>query len=44
MGRVAAAIHDVLPAKVIVENMVNDAVAILERGASLIKVSPSPKL
>lgn len=44
MGRVAAVIHDVLPAKVIVEDMVNDAAAILERGASMVKVSPSAKL
>ncbi|KAF9454358.1 2-nitropropane dioxygenase [Macrolepiota fuliginosa MF-IS2] len=44
MGRVAAMIHEVLPAKVIVESMVDDAAAILERGASLVKVSPKTKL
>lgn len=44
MGRVAALIHEVLPAKVIVDNMVNEAAAILEKNASLVKVSPRTKL
>mgnify|MGYP001336631169 CR=1 FL=1 len=38
MGRVAAVINEVLPAKVIVDNMVNEAAEILQRGASLVKV------
>jgi hypothetical protein len=44
MGRVSALIHDVLPAKVIVDTMVNDAAAILQKNASLVKVSPKAKL
>jgi NAD(P)H-dependent flavin oxidoreductase YrpB (nitropropane dioxygenase family) len=44
MGRISALIHDVLPAKAIVNNMVNEAAEILERNASLVKVSPKPKL
>jgi len=41
-GRVAAMIHDVLPAKEIVETMVNDAARIMQGGAAL--VSPKAKL
>jgi len=44
MGRVSALIHEILPAKVIVDNMVNEAAEILERNASLVKVSPKAKL
>lgn len=44
MGRVAALIHDILPAKVIVESMVNEAAAILEKNGSLVTVSPRTKL
>lgn len=44
MGRVASLIHEVLPAKVIVDDMVNDAARILEQNASLVKVSPPAKL
>jgi len=44
MGRVSALIHDVLPAKVIVDNMVNEAAAILQRNAALVKVAPPAKL
>lgn len=44
MGRVSALIHEILPAKVIVETMVNDAAEIMERNASLVKVSPKTKL
>ena len=40
LGRVAALIHEVLPAKVIVETMVNDAAAIINSNAAKIKVSP----
>lgn len=35
-GRVAAQIHDVLPAKVIVETMVKEASDIMIRNASLV--------
>ena len=42
IGRVAALIHEVLPAKVIVENMVNDAAKILQENAA--KVSVKSKL
>ncbi|KAF9048290.1 2-nitropropane dioxygenase [Hymenopellis radicata] len=38
MGKVAALVNDVLPAKVIVENMVNEAAQILQQNASLVKV------
>ncbi|KAL0954033.1 hypothetical protein HGRIS_005187 [Hohenbuehelia grisea] len=38
MGRVAAVIHDVLPAKVIVDNMIKEASELLQRGASLVSV------
>ncbi|KAK0499997.1 2-nitropropane dioxygenase [Armillaria luteobubalina] len=34
MGTVSALIHDILPAKDIVENMINDAVEIIQRDAS----------
>ena len=44
MGRVSALIDEILPAKVIVDNMVNEAAEILERNASLVKVSPKAKL
>lgn len=42
IGRVAALIHEVLPAKQIVESMVNDAAAILQANAA--KVSVKAKL
>jgi len=42
MGRVSALIDDVLPAKTIVDNMVNEAAEILQRNASLVK--PKAKL
>ena len=38
IGRVAALIHEVLPAKVIVETMVNDAARILTTNAAKVKV------
>ncbi|KAI0074506.1 2-nitropropane dioxygenase [Panus rudis PR-1116 ss-1] len=44
IGRVAALIHDVLPAKTIVENMVNEAAEIIQLNASRVKVSNSAKL
>ncbi|THV02541.1 2-nitropropane dioxygenase [Dendrothele bispora CBS 962.96] len=37
MGRVAALIHDIPPAKDIVENMVNEAATLLQHGNSLVK-------
>lgn len=37
MGRVAALIHDVLPAKTIVDNMVRDAVEQLSKGGSMVQ-------
>ena len=39
IGRVAALIDEVLPAKVIVENMVNDAVHIISANAAKVKVN-----
>ena len=42
IGRVAALINDVLPAKTIVETMVNDAARILQENAA--KVSVKAKL
>ena len=36
IGKVAAQIHEVLPAKTIVENMISDAVQQLQGGSSLI--------
>lgn len=44
MGRVSALIDDVLPAKTIIEKMVEDAANILLHGASLIKVHNKSKL
>ena len=44
MGRVSAVIHEILPAKVIVGNMVDEAAEILEKNASLVKISPKTKL
>jgi hypothetical protein len=41
-GRVAAQIREVLPAKKIIDDMVNDAARILKRNASL--VNPQAKL
>ncbi|KAF5319060.1 hypothetical protein D9611_012658 [Ephemerocybe angulata] len=38
MGRVSSLIHDVLPAKEIVDNMVNDAAKILTSNAALVRV------
>ncbi|ORY07699.1 NPD-domain-containing protein [Basidiobolus meristosporus CBS 931.73] len=38
IGRVAALINEVLPAKVIVDNMVNDAAKLLQNGSELVQV------
>lgn len=43
MGKVAALIHDILPAKEIIDNMVNDAADMLTKGGSLVK-QPRAKL
>ncbi|KAH9479216.1 Putative monooxygenase [Psilocybe cubensis] len=40
MGSVSSVIKDILPAQVIVDNMVRDAAAILQRNAGLVKVGP----
>ena len=44
MGRVAALIDEVLPAKVIVESMVEDAAEMLRRGGLMVKASAKSKL
>ena len=44
IGRVAALIHEVLPAKEIVENMVNDAAKILQENAAKVSVAGKAKL
>lgn len=44
MGNVAALIHDILPARTIIENMVHEAARLLEYGNGLIKVRPTTKL
>ncbi|KAG5652148.1 hypothetical protein H0H81_006132 [Sphagnurus paluster] len=44
IGRVAALIDEVLPAKVIVDRMVEQAADVLTHGASLVKVGASSKL
>ena len=40
MGSIAALIHDVLPAKVIIETMVADAARIMQENASLVSMKP----
>ncbi|CAL1714342.1 unnamed protein product [Somion occarium] len=44
IGRVAALIHDVIPAKDIVEGMVNEAAEIIQNNASRVKVNVPAKL
>jgi len=44
MGRVSAMIHDVLPAKVIVDNMVQEAVQMMQYGNSLISINAKSRL
>ena len=39
MGSVAAVINDILPAKVIIDNMVSQAIEIIQHNTSLVKVS-----
>lgn len=38
IGRVAALIHDILPAQQIVDDMVSDAAKILQQNASLVTI------
>ena len=38
MGRVAAVIHEILPAKTIVENMVREAVEVLRAGGAMVTI------
>jgi len=44
MGRVSSLIHDILPAKVIIDNMVEEAADMLSHGGSLVKIHGKPKL
>lgn len=44
MGKVAAVINDILPAKSIVDSMVEEAVNSLENGNRLVKSVPASKL
>ena len=44
MGSVSALINDVLPAQVIVDNMVEEAARVLQHGSSLVKIAPKSKL
>ena len=44
MGKVAAVINEILPAKFIVDNMVEEAVCALENGSKLVDRAPVPKL
>ena len=37
MGQVSAVINDILPAKKIIDNMVNQAATILQHGSTLVK-------
>ena len=39
MGSVSAVINDILPAKVIIDNMVSQAIEVIQHNASLVKVS-----
>jgi len=40
MGSVSAVINDILPAKVIIDNMVSQAAEILQHNATLVRISP----
>ena len=40
MGSVSAVINDVLPAKVIIDNMVSQAVEIFQHNSAMVKVRP----
>ncbi|KAK2464018.1 hypothetical protein APHAL10511_003962 [Amanita phalloides] len=44
MGKVAAVINDILPAKTIIDHMVEEAVLLLENGNRLVKRGPGSKL
>jgi hypothetical protein len=44
IGRVSSMIHEVLPAQKIVDDMVGDAAALLNNGASLVVAKPKAKL
>lgn len=44
MGRVSALIHDVLPAQQIVDNMVQEAVEVLQHGNSMVTKTFKSKL
>jgi hypothetical protein len=44
MGRVSALIHDILPAQQIVDNMVEEAAELLQRGGSLVQSRTFSKL
>jgi hypothetical protein len=39
MGRVSAVINDILPAKEIVDNMINEAAEVMQKNAAFVKVS-----
>jgi len=38
MGQVAGIIHEILPAKTIVENMIRDAANIMQKSATLVRL------
>ena len=38
IGRVAALIHDILPAQQIIDNMVNEAAAMLRKGHNTLRI------
>jgi hypothetical protein len=40
MGRVAALIHDILPAKQVIDSMVNNAAEIMTQNAALVQNTP----
>jgi hypothetical protein len=44
MGKVSAVIDDVLPAKVIIDNMVGEAARVLQLGGSMVKSGAKSKL
>jgi len=44
MGKVSALINEVLPAKVIMDNMVEEAAQMLQLGGSLVKTSAKSRL
>jgi hypothetical protein len=44
IGRVSALIHEVVPAQKIVDDMVNDAAVLLNKGAGMLVNQPKAKL